>query len=55
MYMTGKIDSATVSGDTLVPKGTATVTGLGAGSNQRLVAVATEGGPGATLQLKVSA
>ena len=54
MYVTGTISSAQVSDQTAVLKGTATVTGLGAGSNQPFTATATPGGPGATLVLTVS-
>ncbi len=54
MYVTGQVTSATVTGDKLVLKGTATVTGLGAGSHRAFTATATRGGPGATLVLKVS-
>jgi hypothetical protein len=54
MYVTGSITSAQVQGDKAVLKGTATVTGLGAGSNEPFTATATRGGPGATLVLEVS-
>lgn len=54
MYVNGPITSATVRGGTAVLKGTATVTGIGAGSDQPFTARVTQGGPGATLVLKVS-
>jgi hypothetical protein len=54
MYVTGDISSARIVGRTAVLKGSATVTGLGAGSDQAFTAWATRGGPGATLVLKVS-
>lgn len=54
MYVTGPITSATVRGGTAVLKGTATVTGIGAGSDQPFTARVSRGGPGATLVLKVS-
>lgn len=54
MYVTGAIASAVVDDGTLVLKGTATVTGLGAGSHRAFTARATPGGPGATLTLDIS-
>jgi hypothetical protein len=54
MYVTGSLTSAQVNGDTAVLKGTATVTGLGAGTNEPFSATITRGGPGATLVLEVS-
>ena len=55
MYVTGAITSVEVDGhQRAVLKGTATVTGLGAGSNLPFTAVVTPGGPGATLVLDVS-
>ncbi len=54
MYVTGSVTSAQVQGDKAVLKGTATVTGLGAGANEPFTATATRGGPGATLVLEVS-
>jgi hypothetical protein len=54
MYVTGPVTSATVRGGTAILKGTATVTGIGAGSDQPFTARVTQGGPGATLVLKVS-
>jgi hypothetical protein len=54
MYVTGEIASAEISGRTAVLKGSATVTGAGAGSNRPFTATVTRGGPGATLVLEVS-
>lgn len=54
MYVTGSLTSAQVSGQSAVLKGTATVTGLGAGTNAPFTATVTRGGPGATLVLEVS-
>lgn len=54
MYVTGEITAAKTQGDTAVLTGTATVTGLGAGSNKPFTATVTRGGPGATLVLEVS-
>jgi hypothetical protein len=54
MYVTGSITSARVDGPTAVLEGTATVTGLGAGSNKPFSVTVTRGGPGASLLLNVS-
>jgi hypothetical protein len=54
MYVTGELTSAHVQGDSAVLEGTATVTGLGAGTNEPFTATITRGGPGATLVLEVS-
>lgn len=54
MYVTGALASARIEGQTAVLQGTATVTGLGAGSDRPFTATITPGGPGATLVLKVS-
>jgi hypothetical protein len=54
MYVTGPITSEEVHGRTAVLKGSATVTGVGAGSNQPFTATVRRGGPGATLVLEVS-
>lgn len=54
MFVTGPITSAQVRGHTAVLKGSATVTGAGAGSNRPFTATVTKGGPGATLVLHVS-
>jgi hypothetical protein len=54
MYVTGEITSGRVSGRTAVLRGTAIVTGVGAGSNEPFTATLRRGGPGATLVLDVS-
>lgn len=54
MYVTGDITTATVSGNKAVFEGTATVTGIGAGTNVPFTASITRGGPGAKLVLEVS-
>jgi hypothetical protein len=54
MYVTGAITSADVTKRAAILKGTATVTGVGAGSDQAFTATVTRGGPGATLVLEVS-
>jgi hypothetical protein len=54
MYVTGPVTSAEVHGSTAVLKGSATVTGVGAGSNRPFTATVRRGGPGATLVLEVS-
>jgi len=54
MYVTGSLTSVQVRGQSAVLKGTATVTGLGAGTNAPFTATVTRGGPGATLVLEVS-
>src|SRR2546430_6217708 len=54
MYVTGPITSVSVEGTTAVVKGTASVTGLGAGSNVPFEATAVAGGPGTTLVLVIS-
>ena len=54
MYVTGKVTSLAVQGDTATLRGTATVTGLGAGTGQAFTARVTDGGPGATVKLEVS-
>src|SRR5713101_2340286 len=55
MYVTGTISSVPIAGDSAVMKGSASVTGLGAGVNKKpFTATATRGGPGATLVLTVS-
>ena len=53
MYVTGQITGATVSGDTATLTGTATITGLGLGSNVPFTFVVQKGGPGATADLTV--
>jgi hypothetical protein len=54
MYVTGKILSSEISGPVATLKGTATVTGLGAGTNLPFTATAEAGGPGARMVLVVS-
>jgi hypothetical protein len=54
MYVTGEITSGRTSGQTAVLRGTATVTGVGAGSNEPFTVTLRRGGPGATLVLEVS-
>jgi hypothetical protein len=54
MYVTGEITSAEIEGDTATLKGTANVTGLGAGHNLRFTLVVRRGGPGSTSVLTVS-
>ena len=51
MYVTGPITGATVAGDTATLTGTATITGLGAGTNVPFKIVVQRGGPGATAVL----
>jgi hypothetical protein len=54
MYVTGPITSADTDEHAAVLKGSATVTGVGAGPDQAFTATVTRGGPGATLVLEVS-
>ena len=54
MYVTGAINSASVAAGTVVLKGSATVTGLGAGSDRPFTLTARRGGPGTRLVLEVS-
>lgn len=54
MYVTGEITSAKVRDNVATLTGTATVTGVGAGSDEPFTADVTRGGPGATLVLEVS-
>ena len=54
MYVTGHITGALVSGDTATLTGTASITGLGAGSNVPFTFVVRRGGPGATAVLTVN-
>src|SRR6266849_2548256 len=51
MYVTGQITSAQIEGDTATLKGTATITGLGAGANVPFTFVVRRGGPGSTAVL----
>lgn len=54
MYVTGAITSARVRGHQAILTGTATVTGVGAGSDLPFTVTFTRGGPGATLVLEIS-
>jgi hypothetical protein len=54
MYVTGPITSADINKRAAVLRGSATVTGAGAGSDRAFTATVTPGGPGATLVLEVS-
>jgi hypothetical protein len=54
MYVTGPITSADVKKRAAVLKGSAMVTGVGAGTDQPFTATVTRGGSGATLVLEVS-
>jgi hypothetical protein len=51
MYVTGRITGAVVNGDAATLTGTATITGLGAGSNVPFEIVVHRGGPGAAAVL----
>ena len=54
MYVTGTVTSLSVSGRSAVFRGTATVTGLGAGQDRPFTVTVTAGGPGAAVLLTVS-
>ena len=54
MYVTGKVTSTEIHGPHAIMKGTATVTGLGAGTNVPFTATAERGGPGTRLVLTIS-
>jgi hypothetical protein len=54
MYVTGTITSVQVSDGTAVLKGTAVVTGLGAGASQAFTFMVKPGGPGTTATLVIS-
>ena len=51
MYVTGQVKTAKVQGDTATLTGSATITGLGAGSDAPFKFVVRKGGPGATAVL----
>ena len=51
MYVTGRITGAVVNGDAATLTGTATITGLGAGTNVPFTIVVHRGGPGAAAVL----
>jgi hypothetical protein len=54
MYVTGSITSAEIHSRSAVLKGTATVTGAGAGESRPFTLTLASGGPGATLVLEIS-
>ena len=54
MYVTGTVNSVTVTGQKAVLHGIATVTGLGAGYNVPFTATVQAGGPGTTVTLDIS-
>jgi len=54
MYVTGKVTWVTVKDGTAVLHGTATVTGLGAGTNEPFTFTVKAGGPGTTATLVIS-
>lgn len=54
MYVTGTITSAEARAQSAVLKGTAVVTGAGAGEAQPFTLTLVKGGPGATLVLEIS-
>lgn len=54
MYVTGRVTGAVVNGDAATLTGTATITGLGAGTNVPFAIVVHRGGPGATAVLTAS-
>lgn len=54
MYVIGTVTGGTVNGDTATLTGTASITGLGAGSNVSFTLVVRRGGPGATAVLTVN-
>ena len=54
MYVTGQVTSVQIDGETATLKGTATITGLGAGSNVPFTFVVRKGGPGSTSALTAS-
>jgi hypothetical protein len=54
MYVTGKVNSLEIGNGVATLRGTATVTGLGAGQDLPFTASVHAGGPGATVKLHVS-
>jgi hypothetical protein len=54
MYVTGPIAGATIEGNTAVLTGTATVTGVGAGTDKPFTVTVDRGGPGTKVVLIVS-
>ena len=51
MYVTGQITGAQIHGDTATLQGTATITGLGVGTNVPFTFVVRKGGPGSPAKL----
>jgi len=54
MYVTGRVTSVEVTKQSGILRGSATVTGIGAGHDQAFTASVTPGGPGATVVLEIS-
>jgi hypothetical protein len=54
MYVTGHVTSVEVTKQAAILRGSATVTGIGAGHDQPFTATVTAGGPGATVVLEIS-
>jgi hypothetical protein len=54
MYVTGSVTSLQVRGNIAILRGSATVTGLGAGTNVPFEVRVVSGGPGTTVVLQVS-
>ena len=54
MYVTGKVTTSIIADDEATLRGTATVTGIGAGEHVPFTVAVRTGGPGATVLLKVS-
>ena len=54
MYVTGRVTSVEVTKQRAILRGSATVTGIGAGHDQPFTASVTAGGPGATVVLEIS-
>src|SRR5438876_11130320 len=54
MYVTGKVTSLEIAKGVATLRGTATVTGLGAGQGASFIASVQAGGPGTTVKLDVS-
>jgi hypothetical protein len=54
MYVTGAITAVQINGSVAMLTGSATVTGLGAGTNVPFTATAERGGPGTTFVLTIS-
>ena len=54
MYVTGKVTSLEIGKGVATLRGTATVTGIGAGQGASFIASVQAGGPGTTVKLDVS-